>query len=136
MSEQVEKTTDAVQPLLDKLTEYLSAAEKVVVEHAPDVWQATLCVIQAKAIFSLVGWSVLTVLVVLATRWSISKTRAELKKNWSDQNDFIIVGPNIVCGVAALVLALGWVGSFNWWLGAFAPELSVLYGIASKFGIL
>lgn len=135
MTEQVEKT-DSVQPILDKLTEYLSAAERLVIEQAPDVWQATLSLIQIKAIFSLTLLIVSTVVVVVCLYFAVKRAKQELKKGWTEQNDFIIVAPNFVGCIALAAVLICWLNSFELWLGAFAPELAVLHQIASKFGLL
>lgn len=136
MTDQVEKTTEAVKPLIDKLGEYLAAAEKIVVERAPDVWDATLTIIQLRAIASLVGLALFTGVTIWAFRKAIHFARIEHKKEWTQRADLLAFFAPAGCAIASVIVAVLWATSFEQWLGAFAPEYAVLYGIATKLGIL
>lgn len=135
MSDQVEKTVDAAAPLMAKLGEYLDAAQTVVVKYAPDVWDATLTIVQVRSIFSIVLWAACVALSVWGFCYAKTIHQKNLSLHWTDRPEWpfalLIVS---CCGGGGCVLVAA-VGGFATVLGAFAPDLAVLYALGSKAGL-
>ncbi len=135
MSEQIEKTADAAAPLMTKLGEYLDAAQTVVVKYAPDVWDATLTIVQVRSIFSIVAWLAGCGLSIWAFRYARAVHQKNLSIHWTDRPEWpfalLIAG---CCGIGVCVLSAA-IGGFSTVLGAFAPDLAGLYALGSKAGL-
>lgn len=135
MSNNVEKATDGVSTLLEKLGDYLDSAQKVIVKYAPDVWDATLVIIRTRAIFEIVIWSIAIGLVIWGAKKSIAGLKANQKLSWVDRHEW-----PVILSVATGFLAFGCVIAvltcgFETALAAFAPQYAVLYSLGVKVGI-
>jgi hypothetical protein len=135
MTEQVEKTADAAAPLMAKLGEYLDAAQAVVLKYAPDVWDATLTIIRIQSIFSIVLWVACCTLSVWGFRYAKDIHQQNLSINWADRPEwpFALLLFSCLVGISCVIAAA--LGGFSCVLGAFAPDLAVLYSLGSKAGL-
>jgi heme/copper-type cytochrome/quinol oxidase subunit 2 len=126
-----------VDKLLDTLNNYLTSANKVVMQYGPKVWEATLSLIRIDAIFNLVLLAVFTVIVVAlglkAIPWVYRKAADE-----DDHPGWIIasVFGSIGWIVGAVAVTVGWACSLPYWIGIFRPDLAVLYRVAQQAGLL
>lgn len=133
----VEKAADAASTLMSKLSEYLDAAEKVVVNYAPQVWDATLQIVRAESIFMLVAWSAALAVGVYGFTRAIAGFKANGKaQNYRDEKEW----PVPACVASSLILVMCFVSALcagvHTLLGVFSPELAILYALCSKAGLL
>lgn len=122
--------------LLDTLSQYLQQAQSVITKYGPHVWDATLAIVRANAIFNLAVMFVVTLATVIMA-WKLlpflyRKCVHEDSEGWIVAAVIASVA-DAVGIVASIVL---WICSFPDWLGALNPAAGVLYKIASKAGIL
>lgn len=123
--------------LLNMLSGYLTAAQQTLQHYGPQVWSATLALIRFNAIFYLVlGFLLLLseVGVVKVFKWAHQKHE---EAEWGDQIgwEFAMVG-TVILGAIIFVAALVNLLDITNWIGAFSPQLAVLYRVASKAGLL
>ena len=127
MSTNVE--SDAVSGILEKLAEYLEAAEKVVVQYAPDVWQATLMIVQVKSIVCLLAFAGILGVSVYTLRLALKRMADNVWVEWPIPVSLFSGAAIIASSLALLINGIGWI------LGALRPELAILYSLGAKAGL-
>ena len=121
--------------LLDTLNQYLSAAQGVLSKYAPGVWDATLQLIRAQAIFEIALSAVgLAAAVIIAWRLHVF-LQGKIKKqgpysDWEVGYLFTLFPGGL--GIASIVGLL----QLGNWIALFNPQLAVLYRMACKVGVL
>lgn len=135
--------------LLKTLNEYLQAAAKLAIEQAPHVWDNTLLLVRLQAIYELIMFAVIW--IILANTLLQAKRKLDCKtgdrycaeskclnriKCWDTESWWIVqfgisVGAFIISGAVFLFGA-----AFNIFLGIFSPGLLVMFNLAKTAGIL
>lgn len=123
--------------LLTLLNTYLQAAQHVITQYAPVVWNATLHLIQVNSAFNLIIRGVGTLILIaipIVLHLVINPENKEHDHRFDKRDKKILVGC-ITAGVVVVTFII-WATSFYDWLGVLAPQLYLLYGVAAKAGIL
>lgn len=123
--------------LLKTLNEYLTAAKGLVVSYGPGVWEATLSLVRFNCIFNLIVGGLCAVITAycVKTFFKHNKLISECEYKEKDSHGIpMVISCTVACFtiIGALILLLS---TYNW-LGAFKPELAVLYAVAVKAGII
>lgn len=126
--------------LLTTLNQFLTAAQSTIAKYAPEVWKATLHIIQIQAIFNIA--ILVLIAVVLAVGWN-RLMKAIDTTDWPEEHDYQWSKGNGRITVR-IILGMSWfiwtlvvlTNAFELFLRAFYPELSVLYTLAAKAGLL
>jgi hypothetical protein len=135
LSEKVEKAVEAAQPLLQKLSEYLDAAQAVVLKYAPDVWDATLTIIRLQSVFDICLWLASCGLAIYGIRSMTSLIKANVSKHWTERPDWpwvLLIGSSVLALGCILTIAAS---GFEVLLGAISPDLAVLYRLGANLGM-
>lgn len=137
--------------ILNMLSGYLTAAQQTLQHYGPTVWNATVQLIRFKGIWNLAVGAVFLVLAIAAivylVRTIILWTKDVESWAWTGPEAGYSRDEPTVLGVLAVILlgiltiafsitAGNILLDFSNWLDAFAPQLAVLYALATKAGIL
>ena len=123
--------------LLSILGSYLQAASQVIVKYSPVVWNATLSTIRISSIFDLImralGIAVAIAIPIVFNK--IIKPAKDKAYDEFDKSDKKILITVLSFAAAAVVFVI--IGtSFTDMLGAYAPQLYLLYHLAIKAGLV
>jgi len=116
--------------ILGKLSEYLEAAEGLVIEYAPEAAQLVLMVVQMEAVFDLVlgfGWLGASYLCYRGfQRCSGEADNEDLNMDERETQGWVAVIFGIFCPIMGII-SMASVLSFYNWLAAFNPLAGLVY---------
>lgn len=116
--------------LLNTLNQYLIAAQQLIIKYAPQVWDATLTLERAHAIFDITLLILMTVIAVASVWIGIKRLDDDGDAEWG-WAALLAAG-----GILGVVVVCVWCSSFDDLIGMFNPKLEILYHLADKAGLL
>ena len=114
--------------ILGKLSEYLEAAEGLVVEYAPEAAQLVLRVVQLEAIFYLLLGTAGAIMLWPCIRWFLGGIKQSAECRDGDELPHIM--QLMAAGIGActsIILVCANLFSFYYWLAAFNPLAGLVY---------
>lgn len=132
--------------ILNTLGEYLKAAGGLVKTYGPQVWDATLSLVQLNAIVYLLIWGVVLAATIIGWRVFGTAVLGIAKTVWQEDKDkhsydrrqwpYALATITGLILVALTIAAVGHLAMIYYWIAAFRPDLAVLYSLAQKVGLL
>lgn len=137
-----------MEKFMTTLNDYLIQAGSLVKSYAPQAWEATLRLTQITSIIYLVfGFVAAIGLVICVKQLVLGIQQATIwdDLNYSERSGSGAAPPGlfvpriviaVVAGITCVATALSNLFSMVIWLGAFAPDLAIIYRVAVKAGLM